>query len=331
MEEILVSDFDPERIPRGSKQRVLLVIGKLPDGGQLVLPVLIVRGAAPGKCLLATGAIHGDEYEGPVAIQDFFSESDPQRMSGSFLGIPVLNGPAFEAGNRLGPWDQLDLARVFPGNPNGRPTERIAHAFHARLLSFADLYLDLHSGGIAYAIKALAGYQVRPGKVGEMQRRAAVAFGLDLVWGSAVLPGRSLSSAWERGKPAIYVELGGEGRCHRPNVELVRRGIKNLLALLGIIREAFPTERPRHFLETLEEGSGHLQSDHPSPVSGLFLAEVALWDRVKRGQPLGSIRQADGGILAEVPAARAGRVVFLRTFPRVTAGDCLAHVLRLED
>lgn len=143
-------------------------------------------------------------------------------MTGTLLGMHVLNWPAFAAGARDSGLDGLNLARTFPGSATGSPTQRIANAFQEHLVHQCDLYLNVHSGGSNHAIKELAGYQVRPGELGRVQRAVAIAFGLDLVWGTVPLPGRTLSAAWERGVTAIYVEVGCEGRLRPECVSEVR-------------------------------------------------------------------------------------------------------------
>ncbi len=328
---IPVEAFRLQDIPPGTKQRIELIIDHLPDGQHLAFPTLVARGVRPGKTLLAVGAVHGDEYEGTIAIQDAFEELDAAVMRGTFFGIPVMNGPAFAAASREGAWDGANLARVFPGSAIGSPTLRIAHAFTEYLLKQCDLLLDVHSGGNAYAIQHLAGYQLREGELGRIQRAAAMAFGADLVWGTPGLPGRTLSAAGELGVPAIYVEMRGEGRCRRQDVDRARQGIHNVLAYLGIVDGTFPTTPPRFFVEMTEPGSGHLQVDHPSPTSGTFVPAVDVWERVDAGQMLGWVRHPDGRVLAEIPSARAGRVLFLRTHPRVFSGDTVAFVLTVPE
>lgn len=325
-ERIPIAEFRPMGCPPGFKRRLHLLVSTMPDGQPLAIPALVARGRRPGPTLLASAAVHGDEFEGVVAIQDCFDALDPDEMAGTFVGIPVLNGPALTAATREGAWDHLNLARVFPGSPDGSPSQRIAHAFQAHLLPGVDLYVDLHAGGNAYAITELAGYMLRDDAVGERQRAAAIAFGLGLVWGTAPLPGRTLSAAAALDVPAIYVELRGEGRARAADVAKTRRGLRNLLALLGVLPGDHPTTAPL-LIEDAATGSGHLQLDHPSPASGLFVPAVELWQAVERGQPLGAVRHPDGTTLAVVTAARAGRVLFLRTMPRVFAGDTVAFVL----
>ena len=329
--QIPISDFQVEDYAPGTTQRIDLLVDSLPDGQPLSFPTVVIRGTSPGRVFLATGGVHGDEYEGPVAIQDLADELDPDSLHGTFVGIPILNTPAFTAATREGGWDHQNLARIFPGSATGTISERIAHAFSSHLVGQADFYADLHAGGNGYRIKRFSGYQIADPAINEMQRQAAIAWGFDLVWGTAGLPGRSLSAARERGVPAIYVEMPGEGRCRREDRTQALQGLRNLLAFLEMVPGDYPTEAPEFCFETSTEGAGHLQVDHPSPASGLFVPSVEVWEPVEEGQSLGEIRHPDGTVLAEVPSARSGRVLFLRTLPRVFAGDFLVFVLALPD
>ncbi len=327
--QIPVSKFRVEDIRPGTRTRLELVVDCLPNGQPLVFSTLIVRGNRPGKVFLATGGVHGDEYEGPIAIQDVFEELDPRSFSGTFVAIPILNTPAFMAATREGGWDHQNLARIFPGSPAGTISERIAYAFSTYIVSQAEFYVDLHAGGNGYQIKPFAGYQIVSAGLNAVQRAAAIAWGFDLVWGTVGLPGRSLSAARDRGVPAIYVEMPGEGRCRPDDRAQARQGLRNLLAFLEMLPGDFPTVSPEFCFETNTEGAGHLQVDHPSPASGLFVPAVSVWEPVEKGQSLGQVRHPDGSVMADVPSDRAGRVLFLRTLPRVFAGDFLVFVLEL--
>ena len=81
----------------------------------------------PGPVLLVNGATHGDEYEGPTLLRTWAEHWRPRRLVGTVVFVPVLNEAAFFAGQRCAPVDGANLARVFPGQANGSPTERLAH------------------------------------------------------------------------------------------------------------------------------------------------------------------------------------------------------------
>lgn len=327
--EIPVDGFDPASIPMGSKCRLRLLIDTMPDGSALSFHTVVVRGTRPGKTCLVTGGVHGDEYEGPVAIQDLFDAIDPTTLQGTYVGVPIINATAYTAGTREGGWDHQNLARIFPGSPAGTLSERIAHALTECLIPQADFYLDMHAAGNLYAIKRFAGYQVHDAEMNAVQQAASIAFGCELVWGTSALPGRSLSSAGDKGVPAMYVEMQGEGRLLPEDRTMAFDGIRNVLRYLGMLPGDFPRSA-RYVFEHTGDEVGHLQVDHTSPTSGLFVPAIRVWDEVKKGQVLGAVRHPDGTILAEVEAMRSGRILFLRTFPRVFSGDFLCYVIEMS-
>ena len=221
-------------VPPATRTAFPFPVAARADGSAVALPVLVVRGAAPGQTLLATAGVHGDEFEGMVALRQVYEGLSPDRLAGTFVAVPVANPPAFEAGQRTNPNDGQDLARVFPGDPAGTVTEQLAHALTQSFIRHADLYCDLHSAGQHYAMASLVGYQLRPEPLLGAQRRAARAFGLPLVWGTTALPGRTLSAAGDLGVPAVYAEVTGEGRCRPADVERYVHGLRQLLAHLGL-------------------------------------------------------------------------------------------------
>ena len=95
----------------------------------VALPLLVVRGERAGPVLAVSAGVHGDEYEGVQAIFEAFELLDPSQMSGTLLAVPVVNYAAHRDCSRTNPADDLNLARVFPGDPQGTITQRIAHTF----------------------------------------------------------------------------------------------------------------------------------------------------------------------------------------------------------
>jgi predicted deacylase len=314
----------------GRKATLSHLVAARADGSRVELPVMCACGAAPGKTLLITAGVHGDEFEGPAAIWRLFQSLDPVDLAGNVIAVPLANPPAYEAGLRTNPDDRQDLARVFPGDPQGTVTEQIAHALTQRFIRHADLYCDLHSAGQYYQMPPLAGYQLRPEPLLSQQRAAAKAFGLPLVWGTPGLPGRSLSAAGEHGVPAIYVEITGEGRCRAADVERYVHGLRQLLAHLAIAGERLEVYDPQWFVEDQRPGAGHLQVQHRAPIGGFFEPSRGVGDRVEEGQPVGVIRDRFGQTRHTLQASRSGMIVFLRTFPRVLCGDALCMILELD-
>ncbi len=114
--------------------------------GALMIPVTVIaRGSGP--TVLLTGANHGDEYEGPVALAKLAASLRADDVNGRVIIVPYLNYPALRAGRRTSPIDQGNLNRSFPGRPDGTVTQKIADYVQRYLLPMADLVLDIHSGG----------------------------------------------------------------------------------------------------------------------------------------------------------------------------------------
>src|SRR5581483_2743574 len=293
-------------VAAGTKDASYLPVLKRADGTSLQLPLLIVRGACPGKTLLATACVHGDEFEGPAALWRLFEELKPSELRGTFVAVPLVNPPAYEAGLRVNPDDRQDLARVFPGNPAGTATEQIAHCLSEQLFPCVDFYLDLHSAGQYYMMPPLVGYQLRQEPLLGAQRAAAKAVGLPLMWGTPGLPGRSLSAAAERGVPSLYVEITGEGRCLPEDVAIYTNVLRRLLAHLGIVASAPPADPPRWLVEDSGPQAGFLQVQNRAPLGGFFEAHVSVLAHVEAGQDVGVIRDPLGKVIHVVKSPHQG-------------------------
>ena len=114
--------------------------------GTILIPIWVVKNG-DGPTVLFTSGIHGDEYEGPVALGRVVQRLEPEAIAGTVIIIPCVNVPAFLNGTRLSPLDNLNLNRIFPGDALGSVSMVIAHYIDAILLPRANYQIDYHSGG----------------------------------------------------------------------------------------------------------------------------------------------------------------------------------------
>jgi predicted deacylase len=288
------------------------------------IAAIAVRGAADGPTLLVSAGVHGDEYEGVRAIFETVEALDAGALRGTLLTVPVLNYPAHRAVTRHHPADGANLARQFPGRADGTASERLAHAFTAEFLPRADFYLDLHSGGIRFAMPSMVGYEAADPR----GRAAAAAFGAPVIWGHPVIePGRTISAARALGIPFLYTEARGAGRIHPDDLLMMRRGITNLLRHLGMLDGAPEIPAPPQRLL----GIGNTDEGVYATASGFFMPSVALLDPVRAGQPIGRIVDELGEVLATPVAPADGIVGLLRELPPVDEGDVLLLVATPEE
>lgn len=317
-------DFDPDSLPHSEKARMWLDIAPRAEGGAWRLPFLSVTGAADGPTLLVLAGVHGDEYEGIVAIPRLYEGIEPADLRGRVLMLPVCNVPAYLSARRSSPIDGLNLARVFPGQRDDSITEQIAHWICEKLLRQADFMIDLHTGGIAYELPLLAGYVHDESAYGQASLAAARAFGAPILWGHPppLPPGRSLTAAYDHGVPCIYTEAPGGSGIDPHVADCFLTGVFNVMKRLDMLNGNQARQPLSHHLL----GHGDLDSVIETPVAGLFQREASLLDEVEAGQRLGSIQDESGGVLTEIVAEQAGVLIMLRGLPRVEAGDGIAHL-----
>ncbi len=309
--------FDLDSVAHGEKRAQRLDVCELAGGDVLRLPVLVVRGARPGPTIVVLGGVHGDEYEGPYAVRRLYGELDPAAMSGDFVGISQTNPPAFAAGTRTSPIDGLNLARIFPGDANGSPTERIAYRVARDVIDHADFVIDLHSSGAHMIMPTLVGYDAGDTDAGRRSREAAFAFGAPVVWAHPDLsPGRTVSRAWERGIPWLYTESPGGGWLNAESAGLYARGVTNVMKVMGILPGAVEAGEPTHHLS----GTGDVDGSLTASAAGYLVRDVEALDRVERGDVLGRVLAPDGSVVEEVRSPMDGVVIMMRMSPPVTPG-----------
>ena len=291
----------------------------------------IIRGDHDGPALLVTGGVHGDEFEPMETARRLIRQLDPASFRGSVTIVPVVNESAYWAGTRQGV-DGLDLARTFPGKPDGSVTEQTADAL-TPLIQQADYYIDLHTGGTVLDVMPLVGYSLHHnGDVRAAQRRMARAFNMTVIWGtSPMLDGRSISVARDAEVPAIYAEWRGRANSDPRGVEAYFDGVLNVMAELGMIEgRRPPTSVVKYVVEDNRENAGYMQINYPAPMGGYFEPAVSLGSHVRVGDPLGSVCDVLGDNVVTVPSTQEGLVCTLRSYLRVNKGDCLGVVIELD-
>jgi predicted deacylase len=110
-----------------------------------------VIGDGQGPTVLITGAIHGDEYAGPMVINELIRSLEPAQMKGRLILVPAANAPALRAASRVSPLVGKNLARVLarlgvvPGAlPDKPPASRRVRIppRRSRLVSPGDGYFE---------------------------------------------------------------------------------------------------------------------------------------------------------------------------------------------
>lgn len=117
--------------------------------GVFSLPIADLQGQKPGKTLLVTAGMDGDEYTGIASAYQLIEKYQSGNFAGRLIILPIVNLPGFEAECSRNPLDAKYPKTVFPGNKNGSATERLIDWLCTTYLQEADVWYDLHSGALS--------------------------------------------------------------------------------------------------------------------------------------------------------------------------------------
>jgi predicted deacylase len=299
------------------------VWGHTPDGTPLSFPILRL-GNGDGPHALFTGGVHGDEFEGPLALLDLARTLADVPIRGTVTIIPVVNGPALSAGTRLSPIDGINLARSFPGDRSGSTTARLAaHVFD--LLDGINLLFDCHAGGVELCFLPVAGFYAEgdgvSAETAAASRALAAATGLPDLWELPATDGVLSCEAARRGICVTGCEIGGRGYARAQDIALYHEAFLRTLRHAGILEKDLP---PAVTPPRILTGNWRL-----APVSGLFRPLVPLGASVMSGEPIARIESADGMSVTTLAAEHDGVIMAERNLCRVRAGDLATLVAQV--
>ena len=295
----------------------------------LNLPVCVMsNGDGPTVALLAGN--HGDEYEGPLVLGRLIRELDRSALQGRLIILPTVNLPAVLAHTRESPLDGKNLNRIWPGDVNGTPTERIVAWLDQEIFTRSQVVMDLHTGGFALELIPMSMCHYTDDRVRRAEIRAAqAAFNAPLSVELSLDPGRPTASgrAHERNLLVVGSESGGGGVVTPRSVADCYYGVRNVLAHLGVLPVAMASGRRRqHTRYTRKWGhEAEMRCDGP----GVFVPFCKLWDKVEEGQPAGQLVRPDepNATPRTLAFPASGLVAARRATSGVTSDDVLYWIV----
>jgi predicted deacylase len=294
------------------------------------IPVTVVHGTGPGPVLALIAGTHGYEYPPITALQRVRRQLDAASLSGTVIMVHVANMPSF-LGRTIyySPVDGKNLNRVYPGDPAGTVSDRIAHLITTRVIDQADFVVDLHCGDGNEALRPYSYWMISGNEeLDAATKEMVIAFGLDHIVIDRGRPGDpntsiyTANTALTRGKPGITTETGQMGLNDAVSIEMAERGVWNLLRHFKMVQGAVEQRSEIVWLDGYEVIR--------SPVTGMFQAEVRDGYVVAEGALLGVVSDFFGEPIHEARAPFAGVVNYVIGTPPVSEGEPLAMVSRIK-
>ena len=295
--------------------------------GWIPLPVTVLRNGQ-GPTLVVSAGVHGDEYEGQIAVANLARQLEVADIRGRLILLPMVNLPAAEAGCRVSPIDAGNLNRLYPGDPKGTPSEMIAHFHEEVILPLADYAVDLHSGGssLIYPATVLRGPAHSPAEEHGLALLTE-AFDLPYAWvftgggGQNSTARTAMGAANRKGVVNIMAELGG-GNCVTPDIlHRTERGLRRILHALGMLPDYAPdAAHGTRALNTI--GSVYAYDD------GLFEPLKTNGDAVVSGEVIARIHHPEtpGRAPDTIATTHDGIVLAMRAMAQVRRGDALYQI-----
>ena len=300
--------------------------------GVLSIPIAVIQNG-PGPQILLCGGTHGDEYEGQIALTHMIQDLQPEEIRGRIIILPALNLPAGQAGTRVSPLDEGNLNRVFPGDPMGGPTSKIADYVEHHLLPMVDVVADFHAGGSSLEYRPHASTHFSVGASPEHKQRSldvVQALGVRhvIVFERAKPHGALPDAAIRQGVISLGGEYGGTGSVSRSGVALVQQALTRMLAFFGA-QGRLPDDLRQPEVLHIFGSTAYVYAPEP----GLFEPATDLGDRVQPGDLCGCVLFPDNPARESIPVLfeGAGDVVCKRHPGRVERGDCVAHLAAPRD
>jgi predicted deacylase len=290
------------------------------------VPITVFNGKKPGPVLALIAGNHGYEYPPIMALQMLRPRINPRKLAGAVIMVHVANIPSFLGRTvYFSPLDGLNLNRVYPGDPSGTASEKIAHAITQYVIEPCDALLDLHCGDgneslRPYVYQTVTADDALNGRIAELVAHC----GFDHIVvdrGRPTDPAASVycsNTAVTRGKPAVTIEAGFLGVPDEKSAKLIADGVENVMRFLTIASGTAKRVKKPVFFDPAPVIE--------SPVTGILYPHVKRDQMVKKGATLAHVTDFFGKKIAEMKSPVAGKVLYIVATPPIVRGQPIGCV-----
>ncbi len=289
---------------------------------------IIKNGKGNRRVCIVTGT-HGDELEGQMVCYLVAKQLNENLdlLDGTVEIYPALNPLGIDTIQRGIPNFDLDMNRIFPGNPNGTMAEQTAHLI-VEDLKGADLVFDIHSSNLYLRETP----QVRINVLNEKELvPLAQRLNIDFVWvhdAATVLESTLAHSLNSTGTKCLVAELGVGQRINHKMCNRLTLGIFNLMKDLGM----WKGEIQQSLISNPIVCKGDNVEFLNAATSGIFITELKCGVVVAEGEEIGQIVEPmTGTVLSRVISPVEGYMFTIRAYPIVYEGSLMARIFRIRN
>lgn len=289
---------------------------------------IIKNGKGNRRVCIVTGT-HGDELEGQMVCYLVAKQLNEHLdlLDGTVEIYPALNPLGIDTIQRGIPNFDLDMNRIFPGNPNGTMAEQAAHLI-VEDLKGADLVFDIHSSNLYLRETP----QVRINVLNEEELvPLAQRLNIDFVWvqdAATVLESTLAHSLNSTCTKCLVAELGVGQRINHKMCNRLTLGIFNLMKDMGM----WKGEVDQSLISKPIVCKGDSVEFLNAATSGIFITELKCGVVVAEGEEIGQIVEPmTGEVLSSVLSPVEGYMFTIRAYPIVYEGSLMARVFKFHE
>jgi predicted deacylase len=307
-------------IRRGEKLRGHLKVAEA-STHDVTLPYIVVNGTQAGPRLCVLGGVHPLEYAGTQGVLKVANEVDPKTMKGTLFLLPVVNTDGFHAKAAFNnPIDYVNQNRVYPGDPKGTMSRRVAHLVFNEFVSKSGYLIDSHGGDLTEDIsKYVIIANTKDEKLRKTMIDMASCYDSFFIQTTNIV-GSSKEAMTKYGIPCITPETGTPYPVKVDDVNWHYNGIMNVMKLLGMMEGT-----PKLKKQSLDPEVQKVVAEH----GGLWIQRIDAGSHVKKGDILGEVISLVGETLETLEAPCPGVISTSRTYVTVNQGDVLAQIAQV--
>lgn len=279
------------------------------------------------KAACIIGAMRGNEVQQLYTCSLLVKMLKELEMHGGIVGdneilvIPSVNHPAMNVGKHFWSTDNSDINRLFPGDPEGETTRRLAHGIFEKVKDYGY--------GIQFGSLSVPGYyvpHVRMMETGYHNPGLANLFGLPYVVVRKPTPydTATLNYNWQmNGTNAFSIHTAATGQIDEASARQAASSVLRFLTRMGILRYNSHSGYIASVIR--EEDLTGVKTDR----AGFFIPGVSIGQEVQRGDQMATIIEPGSGeIVSQILAPTDGIVFFSHSRPLVTERSIIFKVIR---
>ena len=296
------------------------------------LPIAIIKGKVDGPVFTIVAGVHGYECPPIVATQAILREIDMEKLKGTLVIIPIANlGSFFTRTPFINPQDQKNLNNAFPGRADGSITEQIAHFMTSNIIPISEVFLDIHGGDACEDLIPFVCYYNHTEKPEQtaLAKKLSENSGFEFVVSypytiAETDPAKyTFKQAAQDGKTALSIECGKLGNVQAENVDLIKKGIYNMLATMGM----YDNGTGPHPNIVYRNDQTYIRS----AVRGIFYSKFKAGDTVRKDEVVGYTTDEFGKTIEEYKSPKDGVILYMLATPPINEDDTVMCISSLNE